>query len=304
MKRKEENVLKEIVEITKLLKKSRSISKEELCSTFNLEPKSIERRLKKIKETQTNYYLKSERNKGYQLIPRNTDFKATKDKVSRTRINKSDKTIDGIYDTATKRKIKIIDKAITQKGVILIHYKPGNGKPASDKRILPLKLIISESPIVLAIYPESVDTGVRTFNLSRIEDITWTHERSEIQVNLDKGRFDDFGIFFWEGAKIFNVELLLTTHSSEMIVHDFSRFRQRIMHLPRKYRIAKEFNKRVYEYDYKLTLDVSEIGLYAIARMITGMLAHVIVNTKDETIKTRLREYIKENFINALDKNI
>ncbi len=304
MKRKEENVLKEIVEITKLLKKKRSISKEELCKTFNLEPKSIERRLKKIKETQTDYYLKSERNKGYQLIPRNTNFKTPKDKVSRTRITNDDKPLEGIYDTALKKKIKDLDKAIKEKRLVQMRYKPGNGKPASDKRILPLKLIITESPIVLAIYPEGEDKGVRTFNLNRIEDTILTPKRFDIQVNLDEGRFDDFGIFYWKGAIIFNVELLLTTHSSEMIARDFNRFRKRIMHLPKKHGITKEFNNRVYEYDYKLTLDVSEIGLYAVARMITGMLAHVVVNTKDEILKTKLREYINENVINALDKNI
>lgn len=298
MKKAAEDVLKELVIISSLLKKKAFHKKEALCKKLNLKPKTIERRLARIKEIEIDFVLINDRIKGYKLIPRKglEEVIAKKEKV--LLVNGK----DDMYETATQNKIRLLDKAITEKKwVILKNYKPANKNPEEDRTVLPLLLILKGEARIIAIDDE-IEPRKKTFNLHRMGEVFLKPNKSKIKIDLSNIKHDDFGLMYEDDKKLKKVTLFLTTYSSEMIARDFPFFKPRIAPLPSKEFIEKELNGEAYKYHYKLVFNICHIG--AVGRMVCGMLDNIIVRTDDDTLRDELKDFVRKTVFNAFEYNI
>ena len=298
MKKSEEDVLKEVVAISSILRKKGFQKKEELCKRFKLEPKTIERRLQRIKEIETDFVLICDRAKGYKLILKRglEEVITNKEKVVLV------KGKDDLYETATQKKIRLLDKAITEKKwVLLKDYKPANKKSKDDRTVLPLLLILKGELKIIAIDDERT-LKKKTFNLNRMGEVIVKTPKSDIKIDLSHVKFDDFGLMYEDDSHLNKVTLLLTTYSSEMIARDFPIFKPRIELLPYKEFIEKELNGENYNYQYRLVLNICHIG--AVGRMVCGMLDNIIVTTENDKLREELKNYVRKTVLNAFEKNL
>ena len=297
MKKAAEDVLKELVIISSLLKKKAFHEKEALCKKLNLEPKTIERRLARIKEIETDFVLINDRIKGYKLIPRKGLEEVITKKENVLLVNGK----DDMYETATQNKIRLLDKAITEKKwVILKNYKPANKKPIEDRTVLPILLVLKGEARIIAIDDE-IEQRKKTFNLNRMGEVVVLPRKSNCMIDLSNIKHDDFGLMYEDDKKLKKMTLFLTTYSSEMITRDFPVFKLRIKPVPKEL-IKKELNGEAYKYHYKLVLNICHIG--AVGRMVCGMLDNIIVRTDDDTLRDELKDYVRKTVLNAFEENI
>ena len=298
MKKAAEDVLKELVIISSLLKKKGFHKKEALCKKLNLEPKTIERRLKRIKEIETDFVLINDRIKGYKLIPRKglEEVVINKEKVLLVNVK------DELYETAAQNKIRLLDKAITEKKwVLLKDYTPANKKRIKDRTVLPLLLVLKGEPKIIAIDDE-ITLSKKTFNLNRMGEVVVLPRKSDIKIDLSKIRYDDFGLMFENESNLKKVTIFLTTYSKEMIARDFPIFKPRIKPLTEKESIEKVLNGEKYKYHYKLALNICHIG--AVGRIVCGMLDNILVQTEDVVLREELKDYVRKTVVNAFEENI
>lgn len=299
MKKAAEDVLKELVIISSLLKKKGFHKKEALCKKFNLEPKTIERRLARIKEIETDFVLINDRIKGYKLIPRKGLEEVITKKENVLLVNGK----DDMYETATQNKIRLLDKAITEKKWVLIKdYKSAKDNSTKPRTVLPLLLILKGEARIIAIDDEQTLKKKKTYNLNRMGEVVVLPRKSNIKIDLSNIKYDDFGLTYEDDSNLKKVTLFLTTYSSEMIARDFPFFKPRIASLPSKEFIEKKLNGEAYKYHYKLALSICHIG--AVGRMVCGMLDNIIVRTDDDTLRDELKDYVRKTVLNAFEENI
>jgi biotin operon repressor len=299
MNGRQEKVSEITLILFKELKKGNYIGRGELCTKLGISEKTLERRVNDIRINNTDYYILSDKKIGYKLIKRNPFVPTSKTKTPT-------KSQEGnVYAETFNTKVKTIDEAIKQGlWIVLVNYKPTNGKVPEDRRVFPTAQLIDESDSHLLAVKDLTDIKPFSYKLSRCDSVKKINslEKQKHCVDLTKIRFDDFGLQYFDGDPLYEVDLFLTSYSMGMIVRDFHQFKGRMEEINTRKIITKQLNGRVYKYPYKLRLRICHIG--ALGRMVCGMFDHIIVKTDSEKLRNNLRQYVQETVFNAFDENL
>jgi hypothetical protein len=300
MKRSEESVLADTIKIFRHLRSNDFCDRSSLCSIFDISVKTLERRINEIRENQKDYYVISDKKRGYKIIPRTT-IKNHKQNIDVA--PKASGIFTNIYDEKFNTKVKQIDEAIRRKKwVTLFDYTAATGKPKRNMEVFPVAHnVLDDDSLVLAVADIS-DKTPKTYKLSRCSSVKLKDKKGEYEFDKNNIFSDDFGMIFFKGESVYRVDLLLTSYSAAMIARDFNHFKERITELGAKSKIKKYFNGKDYLYDYKLSLSVCEVG--PVGRITCGMLDHIIVQSDSAKFMENLRGYVRETVYNAFETNL
>jgi hypothetical protein len=302
MKTNSDQINKQVLVIKNKLKtKNDFLDLATICRLFRpaLSEKAAKDRLLKIKDSESEFYLLEDLKLGYKLIDRHIDW--TLYKFLREKKSKLKKPIvkTAIYDRGMADNIKNLHLGM-EKGlyVDIVNYTPVNASKNYNPTVFPLKMILSETPHILA-----YDKGkVKQFNIGRMGSVILTSEKVNINPSrvLKNELLDDFG-FTCADKKLWKIELLFTNYAMTMFIRDFH-------YLDHKIKIIKPalpvemINGEEHFFLYSIKLHVGSIRV--IGRFVTGILSHVKVKDAPDEFKQTLREYIQNKVINVFEKHI
>jgi hypothetical protein len=300
MKRSEESVLADTIKIFKHLRSDDFCDRSSLCSMFDISVKTLERRINEIRENQKDYYVISDKKRGYKIIPRSTVKKPIQN------IEKATKTagiFTNIYDEKFNTKVKQIDEAIRKKKwVTLFDYAAATGKPKRNMEVFPVVHKVEENDCLVIAVNDLNDKTPKTYKLSRCSSVKLKDKKGEYLFDGKNVFSDDFGMIYFKDEPIYKVDLCLTSYSAAMIARDFNHLKERIIEVGAKSKIKKHFNGKDYLYDYKLSLSVCHVG--AVGRITCGMLDHIIVQADSTKFLENLKEYVRTTVLNAFEQNL
>jgi hypothetical protein len=300
MKRSEESVLADTIKIFKKLRSNDFCDRTSLCAMFGISIKTLERRIAEIRENQNDYYVISDKKKGYKIIPRSTVKNPTQNVEEAA---KNAGIFTNIYDQKFNTKVKQIDEAIRRKKwVTLFDYAAATGKPKRNMEVFPVVYKVLENDcLVLAVYDLSDETP-KTYILSRCSSVKLKDKKGEYLFDGKNMFSDDFGMIYFKDQPIYRVDLFLTSYSAAMIARDFNHLKERIIEVGAKSKIKKHFNEKDYLYDYKLSLSVCQEGV--VGRITCGMLDHIIVKSDSTEFMEKLKVYVRNTVFNAFELNL
>lgn len=303
MKKSIITIEKELSVIKNALLKDDYLTTAKLSKLFRpaITLRTAQRRIEELKDSESEYYLIGDKISGYKLIPRNIDWTLLKFQREKKSNLKKPLIKTDLYDNAMSKNISNIQSAIDKKHYVeLLNYSAVNGKENANYHVFPLKMIIGDTPYILA-YDLNAKK-VKQFNIGRIGGV----EDSEQKANLDPEKLlkresiDDFG-FNVDNNKIWKVEFLLTNYSMTMFVRDHNHLNDKIKKIKPPL-TPQKINGEDYYFQYSIELKVGSMRV--IGRLITGMLDHIKVHNAPDEFKDALRAYINKSVINVLKSNI
>lgn len=266
-----------------------------------LSEKVAKDRLVKLRDSDDEFYLIEDSKLHYKLINRNVNWTLFKFLQEKKSIQNKPVVKTSIYDRGMAANITILHIGMEKHVYVEIrNYTAVSSGKNADYLVFPLKMIISDTPYILAYDREA--KKVKQFNIGRMGCVELSTEKANLNplVLLKKEVLDDFG-FNSANNKHWDIELLMTNYAMTMFVRDFQYLSDRIKtvkpSLP-----AEIVNGEEYHFQYSIKLKVGSIRV--IGRFVTGILAHVKVSKAPDEFKKALRGYIQDTVIVPLNKNI
>lgn len=302
MKRKVESVFKDLEIIKKGLLGSKYLTTEDLQNLIKPKPttRTIQRRLDDLKKSENELYLLKHKTKGYRLIARNVDLELLERRREKKTIVKNPVLKTYIYENGMSNMIYQIFTAMDQKvNVKLKSYSGATGGGKKDYIVFPLKMVISETPFILAYDDEK--KAVKQFIIGRTGSIELTTDKQNFNSKdlLAKIAIDTFG-FSGEPGKLWEVEFFLTNFSKNMAIHDHNFMNDCISEIEKPK--TEKINGKDYEFGYVMKVKV--FSIVVIGRLVTGMLDHVKIKTASDDFKKALKTFVINTVVNSIDKNI
>ena len=295
MKKSQIDILVEINKLVQLLKGKKAFSSVELCKMFNLTERTLQRRLQHIRFHYSDLYL-NKTPLGFKLI------EAYPLKKANQKVNSINKTLK--YRPGQQNHINTINRAIKTKHFIkLINYLPNTGKQMQNFEILPLTMLLNREPgqIVGIRANELSKNLIKTFNLGQFETVKLLERAHQINFDAKQLKFDDFGMLYDVEEKTMQFDLYLTSYSRRMLYHDFPHLKEKIRPLKDRQKIQKEIKGQKYNFDFKITLKVSQIGV--LVRLTAGMLDNIIIKSDREENLENLKTDIRKVVMTGLESN-
>lgn len=298
MRRQGLEIAIETFELIRILKKGIYTSKQELCGLLNISVKTLERRLAAIRNSNAEYYLVCERGKGYRLVQRKAPelVKHFPPKIKQPINWRQEQNAD------VRTHIKLLSGAIERKCWVNLAYYSITGTPKSTRAIFPVSLLLEDTPYLLAVTDVN-KPQLRTYRLDRIEKCVVTGIRHEPGVQIPELHFDDFGMLQPSRESLSFVKLYLTRYAAEMIKHDFPGFSPKIIMLPERQTFEEVINGLTKRFQYQICINVG-VNIGALARVIAGMLADIIVYEAEALVRMKIYNCIQENTISSINNHI
>ena len=299
--------------------------------------KRLTRRIREIRETYSNLYLLWYKNEGYRIIEKNITTNYTKCDNS-ILIDTTDVHNDQIQSMICKISKAIVDRKILKVeryqevsgedessfdflpiDLIIEDYDPyvvAINEKGEFKRIKLARALdgfiakpLTNNFIQTIRAKQPANINLQAAHLSWYDYVCFIYSNQTIvQFNQDRKNKKDFkfeyqqDIFGWvksTNEPAYNVSLLLTNYSMNMMVRDFPQLLKLISTLNK----SQQIKVGVYLFKYKINIEFFSIK--PIGRLVTGLLNHVkLANGNTQQVKDLFCDFVDETVIKVWKNNL